>query len=294
MPAGALHSELALRSADGVRLSGHRWVPDGGDVVAELLVVHGYAEHGGRYRELASELAAGGIATTAIDLRGHGRSSGPRGFVRQFDDYHHDLRAALAVAADSPRFVLGHSLGGLIVLDFVTRSAGARELAGLVIVSPYLAPAMQMPLSRLVGGLAGELWPRLVVPNGLDPAGLSRDRAAVDAYRRDPLVFGHATVGWYRATMTAQHRVTAVSAVDLPLLYYFSDSDPVASGLVSRAFVEALSCPDKSVRPRRWASHEILNEVDRHEVHTEIREWIVAHARAMRGGAGERSVEAER
>lgn len=282
---GARHREFRIAGTGGVALFVQRWAP--ADAArAELLVVHGYFEHGGRYRELAHALLDRGIATTAVDLRGHGRSEGRRGLVRRFEDYHDDLRAALATITGGPRFVLGHSLGGLVVLDWAARDALAGALAGVVIVSPYLELAFPVsPLRRFLGGVAGVLWPRLQVPSGLDPQGLSRDAEVVGAYRRDPLVFCQATAGWYRESTRAQRRVQNLESLPVPLLFYYSENDPVASGRRSSALAARLRAPEKIVRERPAALHEILNEVDRADVHAEIRDWISTGA----AGASARS-----
>lgn len=281
------HREFRIAES-GVDLFVQRWAPTDA-VRAELLVVHGYFEHSGRYRELALALLDGGIATTAVDLRGHGRSGGRRGLVRRFEDYHDDLRAALAtITTESPRFVLGHSLGGLIVLDWAARDATAASLAGMVIVSPYLELTYPpSPLRRILGDVAGLLWPRLRVPSGLDPQGLSHDADIVEAYRRDPLVFRPATAGWYRESTLAQRRVRHLESLPVPLLFYYSENDPVASGRRSGALAARLRAPEKIVHQRPAALHEILNEVDRGDVHAEIRDWVSTRAAGVPSRAHE-------
>src|SRR5688500_3489789 len=91
-------------------------------VSARLAEVHGYGDHAGRYWELMTWLASRGVACHAFDFRGHGRSTGRRGFVRRWDEHLDDLRAFLDLPAlrhdspgDPPLFVLGHSHGGLVV-----------------------------------------------------------------------------------------------------------------------------------------------------------------------------------
>src|SRR5262249_41080239 len=54
---------------------------------ASVLIVHGYAEHGGRYADVARRLAGAGFAVSTFDYRGHGRAGGPRGHCDRFTDY---------------------------------------------------------------------------------------------------------------------------------------------------------------------------------------------------------------
>ncbi len=82
--------EDTFAAGDGVPLFERHWLPDG-EPRGEIVIVHGFVEHGGRYRSAAEALAGRGFAVSATDLRGHGRSGGPRCYVRSFADYLIDL-----------------------------------------------------------------------------------------------------------------------------------------------------------------------------------------------------------
>ncbi len=270
-----LHAEREILSADGTRLFVQRWAPPA-EPVAELMVVHGYFEHGGRYRELAHTLAKDGIATTALDLRGHGRSQGRRGYCASFEQYLDDVEACLGGIGTRPLTLLGHSFGGLIALDFVSRR-DVSSLSRLVITNPLLGVAVPVPPLKLwAGKLAGKLYPKLSLPAGMSTDGISRDGAVVEAYKTDPYVFTTANAGWFRESTLAQGRVNALSEVPLPLFFVYSDSDPVAAPAASRALAERLSAPEKRVEERRGELHEVLNELDRAELHRKVRDWVLA------------------
>ena len=274
---GALHRELKLFSADALELYGQRWEPQGGETVAEVLIVPGFADHGNRYREVAHTFAEAGIATVAVDMRGHGRSEGPRGFVRHFDDYHDDVRAGLATLGKGPKFIYGHSMGGLIALDLLSRGRDL-GLRGVVLSCPFLGLAMKVPPAKLwVAGLAASLYPRLSMPSGVDPANISRDPVQVDAYARDPLVFKSATVGWFQELTLAQQRVRDLRAVEQPLLLVYSEEDRLVDGKLTTKLNRQLECKDKTVVLRPGGYHEPHSDIDRGEMIAKIRDWIRAH-----------------
>jgi len=270
------YTEQKPAAQDGLRLHLQRWAPTGGDVAAELFVIHGYGEHGGRYREFAHHLAERRIAVSALDYRGHGRAEGPRGFVAEFERYHDDVDAGLAtLSGEAPRFLLGHSLGGLIALDYVARN-GPRvgELRGLVATNPYLALAMKVPGYKvLLANTMAKLYPRLAIPSGLPTDGLSRQEGVREAYERDPFVFSIATSGWFRETNEAQLRVRRLTKLPLPCLYVYSDSDPIAQPAANRQLAAQLG-GDIDIIERRGELHEVLNEIDREELYDRIAEWI--------------------
>ena len=77
--------DLVVGASDGAALRGRLWSADG-PAQRVVVVVHGLKDHGGRYGELAAALTPAGTAVAAFDLRGHGRTDGPRAFVRRFSD----------------------------------------------------------------------------------------------------------------------------------------------------------------------------------------------------------------
>ncbi len=267
-----------LRSADGTELFWRGWVPEA--PAAVLLLVHGLAEHSGRYDRTARYFADRGLACYGLDLRGHGLSEGRRVHVRRFDEYHADMEAALALASQRhpglPLFLVGHSLGGLIVLDRVlTRQDG---VSGAVVSSPWLAthpkaePAAPL---RAAARLLSRLAPRLLMNTNLDTAGLSHDAGVVDAYERDPLVSHKASPRWYTQTVAAMARVRAgAPSLKLPLLLLQSGADPLVDPDVTRRWAEA--APARFVEFVWWDGlyHEMFNEPERGTVYARIARWL--------------------
>lgn len=278
---GVLYGEQRFVAAPpgepGVQLFARQWRPHAGACRAQVLVVHGYMEHGARYRELAHSLAKHGISTFCVDLRGHGHSEGPRGFVRRFDDYVNDLLGAFKAFGEAPTFILGHSLGGLISLDMVSRHAPA--IAGLVLTNPYLDNARTPPAYKLwIGKQAARFMPRLSLPSGLPLDGLSHDAALLAQHARDPLVFTHANAAWFRESRLAQVRVRALTHLQTPLLYIYSDADPIALPRANAELAAQIQAADKEVLLRPGELHEVLNEVRRADLFERIAQWMLARS----------------
>jgi alpha-beta hydrolase superfamily lysophospholipase len=284
--AGVLYGEQTFVAAapgePGVNLFARQWRPASGPVRAQVVVVHGYMEHGGRYRELAHALAHAQIATLSVDLRGHGHSAGPRGYVRRFADYLGDVAGTLKAFAEPPTFLLGHSLGGLISLDFVSQHAP--DIAGLIVTNAYLDNGRPPPAYKLlIGRGAGKLFPRLNLPSGMPLDGLSHDTALLQGHSRDPLIFTHANAAWFRESRQAQARVRALTSVGCPLLYVYSDADPIALPAANAELSAKLQDADKTVVLRTGEYHEVLNEVRRADLFTQIVAWILARSPGLKG-----------
>jgi lysophospholipase len=272
-----LHEEESLASADGTRLRLLSWAPEGA-AKAHALVVPGFADHAGRYREVGHAFAKQGIKTFVIDLRGHGGSGGKRGHVGAWEDYLADVDAAAAAIDSSKFFLLGHSMGGLIALDWLSER-GPDRLAGLILTNPFLDVAAPVPPLKLkLGEIAARFLPAISFPTGLRPEDMSRDTSIAEGYRRDPMVFTTGTAGWYAHVQQAQARVRALREVPVPLLYVYSDADRVVSWRASAELSGQLRAKDKTVWVRPGEYHEVLNELDRARLHAQVAEWMSSRA----------------
>jgi alpha-beta hydrolase superfamily lysophospholipase len=269
--------EGQLRSADGTRLFWRREAAQG-KARARVLVVHGFAEHSGRYGHVLRGLAAKSFDAWALDLRGHGRSDGGRGCISRWSDYLEDLAGLLALAAPDrdtvPVFLLGHSMGGLVATRFCQeRPSGVR---GLLLSSPFFRVKMPVPLvKRAAGRVLSSVIPNLAIPSGLDANLVSRDPAVVKAYVEDPLVFHKATTRWFTEATGAQARAfEEASALRLPVLLIHGAADGLVDPEASREIFERLGSPDKTLKLWPELRHEILNEPEKETVLATFVEWI--------------------
>jgi alpha-beta hydrolase superfamily lysophospholipase len=273
----------AVHAADGVALAGLAVLPDGPPRAA-VAMVHGVGEHAGRYGALHAALAGAGFAVGAADLRGFGRSPGIRGHIERWDDYRADTAAIVALAGSlapgRPLFLFGHSMGGLIVLDFALHRP--QGLAGVVASGPALVPAgVRRPLLEAAAKLLSVLAPRRTVELGIDPDGLSTDPAAVAAYLADPLVHGRVSMRWgaeILRTMAATRERAA--AFPLPLLLLHGALDPINAPAGSSAFHEACGHPDRTLRLYAASRHEVHHDVDRRAFERDLLRWL--RERSMR------------
>ncbi len=277
--------EFSLATADGLALAGQAWMPDGARAV--LAVVHGIAEHGGRYAWLAAQANAQGIGMVTVDLRGHGRSPGERSYVERFDDYLLDVDALWAkageLAAGRPLFLMGHSMGGAIALRWAAQRR--QPMAGLILSSAALKIGGDVP--RLLIALAPLLsrWLPHLRGTRFDPTVISRDPAQVAAYVNDPLVSLKApparTGAELLAAMEANRALAA--GMKLPVYLFHGDADRLTDPAGSREIHAAWGGADKTLRLWPGSRHETLNDLEREAVVAELLGWVGAHALVTAG-----------
>jgi acylglycerol lipase len=273
--------EQTFAAIDGLQLFYREWLPDA-EARAVVAVIHGYGDHSGRYGDLAAHLTGGGYAVCAYDLRGHGRSHGPRGYVAHFSDYVEDTRTFLDLVHERlPRkrvILFGHSLGGLVALNYAEENPG--EVPALVLSSPFLKMRLKIPGWRMrFVRVAAAVTPSSPIANPLSGEMLSRDPEQAAAYDADPLVHHVATAGWAGEVLQAQARAQqCAQAVSCPLLVIYSADDPIADPAATDQFGVAATIQDKTVLRYEGYRHETFNDLGKEVVLGELDAWLRTHA----------------
>ena len=270
-------NKIATTSRDGTTLNLVQWAPDG-TPRADILLVHGLAEHMGRYVHVAEALTAAGYQVTGLELRGHGESEGRRGHVDEWRQYVDDFRAASFKIGRS-HYVVAHSMGSLVTLDALRKLIGP-DILGVALSNPLLGVAVKAPAIKLwASGLLSKVWPTLALGNELDTNHLSRDVAVIKAYEEDPLVYGTITPRWFTEMNSAIERVFAhASRATVPLFMLLGDGDRITSIDAAHAFFESYGAADKDCITYPGLYHEIFNEPEKDQVFQDVVEWLKREA----------------
>jgi len=256
------------------------WMPEG-EPKAILLIVHGLSEHSGRYMNVVNHLVPSGYAVYGIDHIGHGKSTGERVYVEQFQDYTKTLKIYLDMIRDwQPEkliFLIGHSMGGLISTAYLLEHQD--ELSGAVLSGPAIKVSDNISQAIIfVGKMLSILMPkaRLI---GLDTEGVSRDPAVVDAYVNDPLVFtGKTTARLGAELLKTMQRVTKQAAViRLPIMIVQGSDDKLVDPGGAQLLYDLVGSEDKTVKIYDGFYHEVFNEPEHEQVLNDVQTWLEAH-----------------
>jgi acylglycerol lipase len=262
-----------VNARDGTSLLLREWRVEAGEPWATLLLVHGLAEHSGRYEHVGAHFAAAGIETHAIDLRGFGASGGARAWLNRWSELHDDAEeqiAALRVAApERPLVLYGHSLGGLVCLGYVLDGRSEPDL--LVLSAPAIRaeiPAWQRTLVAVLGRVA----PRTSLPNRLEGSILSTDPAVGFDYFADPLNVHASTARFGVLAFAEQRRVAAgLDRLSIPTLVIHGGDDSLVPTATSAVFEGRQGVTRQVFEGLR---HETHNEPDRDRVLDAVVAWI--------------------
>lgn len=270
--------DFELAAGDGTRLFAQSWEPEA-EAIGVVAIVHGLGEHSGRYGEVAKSLTRVGYVVVAFDLRGHGRTGGQRGHVRDYnvllDDIGLLVEEACGRSGRLPVFLFGHSLGGNLVLNYALRRQP--QIAGLVVASPLLRLTSPPPLwKRMLGRVMSRIWPRFSFRGDIRPEDLSHDPAAIQILEQDPLIHRRASARLATAMLDAgQWALDNAHQLALPTLLIHGSADPLTSPDASAEF--ARKAGDKcAFRVWEGLCHELHWETERDAVIHCIIDWLQA------------------
>ena len=268
-------TEGQVLSADGTRLAYRAWLqPQARHTFA---VAHGLGEHSGRYAAFAQAMAARGMATYALDLRGHGNSQGQRGHLDSWGQWTEDIAAFVGrVESQTSGEVipLGHSFGGAAMLSTVL-AGKLKSSRRFIVSSPALKLKAAVPQWKAsLGAVTSRLVPRLAMNNEVDPGTVSRIPEVVEAYRTDPLVHAKISSRMYTEWTGAARDVLAhADQIQIPFLILAGDADRLIDCSGSEELhAKTPRLSTLEILPGRY--HEPFNDLGSDEVFDIIARWV--------------------
>ncbi len=264
-----------LTSFDGIQLYTHNWSVEKPRAV--VLLIHGFGEHIHRYDHLAAFLNSNGIAVVGMDTRGHGRSTGQRGHAPNYEAYMKDVEQfttyGKGLYPNVPSIIYGHSMGGNLVLNFITRYKGRFDAA--VVTSPWIQTAT--PISKatiFINRIVSKIFPKLSVDTKLNADFISTDKEVVKAYINDPLVQGKMSAGSGIGVIDAAEFLDKFhGTIAMPLLIMHGSDDKLISHDATKAFSERVK-GDITFKSFEGMYHETHNEPHKLEVFYYLLGWI--------------------
>ena len=273
------HSEGSFKGIRNADIYYQFWLPDG-DVKAVLLIVHGLGEHSGRYMNFVNHFVPLGYAVYGFDHIGHGRSEGKREGIRRFSDYTETLTRYYKKVKESqhgePIFLVGHSMGGLIVSHYLLEHRA--DFNGAIISAPVVKVSDTISKTTIsLGKLLSVVAPQLGLLS-LDVKAISRDPEVVKKYVDDPLVFHGKTPARLAAELLkAMLYVTAqTEKITIPFIVVQGGADTLVDPGGAQMLYDRAGSADKTIKIYDGLYHEVFNEPEHPQVLKDVEMWIAA------------------
>lgn len=271
-----IQSENKFSASGNTQIYYQCWLPEE-PPKATIVIVHGGGDHSGRFGNVVNFLVPKGFGIYMFDLRGHGKSPGKRGHIKSWDIFRNDLSLFLELTHENhpeiPLFLLGHSMGGVIVLDYtlrfqkyITAVICSSPAIGEIGISPFL-----IKLARILNGV----WPSLVLPTGLIVPHLSRDNEFIRATLADPYYHSKSTPRFGMEMIeTVEYIRKNASSYSLPLYLIHGTGDKIASIEGSRKFVNNLKYSKATYKEYKDGYHELFNDTNKEVVLIDLVNWL--------------------
>jgi len=276
------HTEAEFTGCEGNSLYYQNWLP-AGKPKAVLIIVHGLAEHSGRYKNVIDYFVPRGYAAYTFDNRGHGKSEGKRGYIERFSCYIDDLALFLdLVRSKHPEnmiFIIGHSIGATIAATFAINHQD--EFNGLILSGTVIKPGISLSRAKItMANLLSYILPKVGVDR-INVSTISRDKAVVDAYINDPLVYkGKISARLSAELIKAMQSLThQMPQIKLSVLIMHGTEDRLSDPEGSRILYQRVSSIDKTLKLYSGFYHEIYNEPECEQVFITVEEWLDTHIR---------------
>ncbi|MBD3194404.1 MAG: alpha/beta fold hydrolase [Candidatus Lokiarchaeota archaeon] len=275
------HKESNFKSDDDLTIYFQYWLPED-EPVAIIQVVHGFAEHSGRYLNVVNKLVPLGYGLYADDHRGHGKSEGTTNYVDSFEQFIDDQKRFNDIIKknhpDLPNFMLGHSMGSGIATYFAEKYE--QSLNGLILSGTGNKLGEELSgFVKFMSKVLAKLRPKMKIDPKLDPQFLSHDSKVVDAYINDPLVHHEevTTRLGYVMLKKFENIGKILEKLTLPILIQSGSEDQAVKGV--KTIIEDLTMEDKTVKIYDGLYHEVYNEVkdEREKVLDDLAKWLERH-----------------
>eukprot|EP01028_Stygiella_incarcerata_P000352 TRINITY_DN103_c1_g1_i1.p1 TRINITY_DN103_c1_g1~~TRINITY_DN103_c1_g1_i1.p1 ORF type:complete len:278 (+),score=65.20 TRINITY_DN103_c1_g1_i1:78-911(+) len=252
-----------------------------------VMIVHGLHDHAGVYEKFLPTLVASGVSVLRVDLRGHGNSPGKRGHIgNSIDDVFKDFQFWVSKIKTDNFILVGHSMGGMLVLRYALSNAPdevAQRLVGVVSIAPWLKLSFEPPkIKVLFGRLVNFISPSFTMDSELKHEELTRIPEEVEYLRNEPMRHHRISAGTFvLGTDSGAYCLQHASEFKYPLLLLHGTGDAICSWEGSNAFSEAVhgrDDADAEFVKYDGAYHVLHRDLVADEVLKKLCNWIIEHS----------------
>ena len=236
-----------------------------------VFLCHGYGEYlSPSYEEIALRLVENGLLVFGHDHIGHGRSSGQRVHVESMEEYVQPVLAHVKHVTkefndELPKFIIGHSMGGLISIYVL--SVAQNLFKGVVLVGPLVSmnPELATPWKQMLAKIFSNIIPSFALGQ-IEAEDITRDKKVVQRVKDDPLNWNggfrtmHSHV-LFQAT-EALTDGTVLKRIETPVILFQGGKDRLVLPYGAQFYHDNVGSTDKKLVYFAEAFHNLYVELD--------------------------------
>jgi len=262
---------------DGTRIYYESYIPK--TYGRSVVIVHGYSEYIGRYKELISFLYDHNIAVHGMDARGHGDSDGIRAHVNCWSEYTSDLHRFISKIKNEVKPIMfAHSMGTIVasnyLIEYGCQDISALIFSGTAVKTDNATPWYMITFAKLLSKIA----PTLPLNLKFNVEYSCSDPEVIAQAKEDPKMFGTATPRWGTEMLKAIQRTKLHTEIyGKPLLMLHGEKDRITDYKAAKAFFDSIKSREKQFISYPHSYHEILYDKDKEKVFGDILSFIEDH-----------------
>ncbi|TET78455.1 MAG: alpha/beta hydrolase [Candidatus Heimdallarchaeota archaeon] len=255
------------------------WSPSNPKAIIQI--IHGFAEHSGRYKYLIDKLTSANFIVYINDHRGHGRSEGRRNHIRSLTEFAEDCyKLTMIIRGAQPNlalFLIGHSMGSSIAQRYAIQHQA--EIKGLILSGTGSKVQETPKIMVKLASIMSKIFPTFSGPTGIDPNNLSSDSKSVENYRNDPLINYKKSTAAMGMSMFKHYSEVKdkISSIKIPVLFQSGEEDVMM--LDAEEIFEDLTIEDKTMKTYPNCKHEMYTESPQNKdlAINDLISWIITH-----------------
>ncbi len=270
------HKEYRWKTKDHLHLYGQAWKPETAPK-AVVNYVHGFGSHSNRAEFLFKELVKHNIAIVTLDYRGHGKSSGKRGYVKKYDDLLSDIKVLIQhskkIFPKTPVFLYGHSLGGNLAINYILQKK--HTVNGVIAASPWIKLTYPPGKIKILSAkIISKIFPRIILNANINPNILSRDNTIPKHYMHDELVHNRMSPKLYfQIEKGGNYLLVNKHKINIPILLMHGNKDKLTSHKATK-YMAKNTGHNTIIKIWKNNYHELHNELNKKEVIDYVVKWI--------------------
>ena len=278
------HREGSIKGAQGLNLYYQSWHPLS-QAKGIVVIIHGLGSHSNLFSNITQSLVLNNYAVYGLDLRGHGRSQGQRGHINSWSEFREDLRLFCKLIKNLegksiPHFLLGHSLGGIIALDYVLRFP--KTFQGIITMAPPLGKIGISPVKLLLGKTLSSVMPRLALNVGFSDRQTSSDQNVLETFPQDPFIHSKGTARLATEFLGTNNWILSQAKnFKVPILILHGGADQISHPEGSRRFFEQIKFPDKERYEYPHSRHALHRDRDYPQIVADLKNWLERHQKSQ-------------